>query len=63
MNAHRKKIIGEEKRIQEEMRRQREIDMMYELMNSKTDVAMLGGKNEITFDYSGKIINIKRPTE
>ena len=63
MNAHRKKLIGEEKRILEEMKRQREIDLMYELMNTKADRVMAGGKDEITFDFDGKVILIKKPIE
>lgn len=33
INAHRRRVIGEEKRIFEEMKRQKEIDLMYEIMN------------------------------
>ena len=34
---HRKRLAGEEKRIAEEMKKQREIDVMYELMNAKAN--------------------------
>lgn len=54
--------MGEEKRIQEEMKRQKEIDLMYELMNTKAD-QILKGKNEITFDFEGKIIQVKKPAD
>lgn len=37
--------------------------MMYEIMNTKADkVSTMGGK-DITFDFEGKIIQIKKPTE
>lgn len=65
-------MIGEEKRIMEEMKRQQEIDMMYEIMqkNAKkyTENASNGDGNQhngrgsgsnnhnITFDFEGKII-------
>ncbi|CDW79098.1 UNKNOWN [Stylonychia lemnae] len=67
IQAHRRRVVGEEKRIVEEMKRQQEIDMMYEIMqknarkNEKTGPG--GNSDNITFDYEGKIIQIVKPHE
>eukprot|EP00347_Sterkiella_histriomuscorum_P001683 403371079 len=70
INAQRRRVVGEEKRIMEEIKRQQEIDMMYEIMqknakkNEKSGPNQNGGdNNNITFDYEGKIIQICKPNE
>ena len=66
INAHRRRVVGEEKRIFEEMKRQKEIDMMYEIMNKNGPQRGTQQQNEtqtITFDYEGKIISIHKPNE
>lgn len=68
INAHRRRVVGEEKRIHEEMKRQKEIDMIYEIMkkNATKNEKSKGGDaqpDNITFDYEGKIIQIARPKE
>lgn len=52
----------------EEMKRQEEIDMMYQIMqkNAQANDKRSGndeGRNNITFDYEGKIIQIVKPNE
>ena len=50
---HRKKLLADERKVNEEMRRQREIDVMYEVMNAKPEREKAGGnaKDDVTFDY------------
>ena len=44
------------------MQKKKEVDMMYELMNAKKE-SVKDGKKNITFDYEGKIIEIKKPND
>ena len=59
IDQQRRKVIGEEKRLMEEMKRQNEVEMMMEILNksksTKGKVTDLTNLN-ITFDYEGRII-------
>lgn len=63
IDMQRRRIDGEEKRINQEMERQKEIDMMYELLNVKNAGERSNFNKDITFDHEGKIIQIKKPNE
>ena len=52
----RKRVVGEEKRIMEEMKRQQEIDVMLEIMRKSQTKGNTDPAQNITFDYEGKII-------
>lgn len=49
-------MVGEEKRITEELKRQKEIDCMYEIMNAKANTFALGSNKDFTFDFEGKVL-------
>ena len=62
--AQRKRVVGEEKRIMEEMKRQNEVDIMLEILKrSHLPGAVGDGSQSITFDYEGKIMQIQKPNE
>ena len=65
IEAQRRKIVGEEKRIKEEMKRQKEMQKRMaatigaEKAKANADLTNLN----VTFDYEGKILEIKYPNE
>lgn len=66
IQAQRRKIIGEEKRLMEELKRHQEMEAMMEVLNrTKTDGqnADLQNSSNVTFDYEGKIMQVVRPNE
>mmetsp|Transcript_43367 Transcript_43367/g.41790 ORF Transcript_43367/g.41790 Transcript_43367/m.41790 type:complete len:97 (+) Transcript_43367:313-603(+) len=55
-------IFGEEKKLQEDVKKAKEIDQIYETINQRGRETHQG-KDDITFDYEGKVIQIKKIQE
>ena len=55
--AQRRKIVGEERRIKEEMKRTKEVEVMMDIMNkSKSGKGMDLANANVTFDDEGRLI-------